>query len=154
MPPAAKDPTHAELAGMVKVGQIFDWLKADSALSGAILAGMGLTSESHPRAYADIDEDDVKQQKSAIKIGESALNPAQKGMLGASWRIARLIVGDLKTAEQIAAEAKAAKEDEEKKLDLIRAQTEAAKVQATAAAATTAIAEKKLTDDDGKKRRR
>ena len=82
MPPAAKDPTHAELAGMVKVGQIFDWLKADSALSDAILAGMGLTSESHPRAYADIDEGDVKRQKSASNIGDAALNHDQKGMVG------------------------------------------------------------------------
>ena len=65
-----------------------------------------------------------------------------------------MVVGDLKTAAQLQRELQEQKADEAKRLDLIKAQTEAAKEQATATAAATASAGKsaageaaKTTDD-------
>ena len=133
---AAGEPCAAELAGMDSVGKIFQWLEMPAPVATAFMAGLGLAPESYPRTLADIDEDDIAEVKKATRVGEQPVNPALKGKLGAAWRIARMATGSLKTAAALAAEAKEAKDTEERKLAVLQAQ-----LQATAAKATTTTSE-------------
>ena len=146
---AAGEPSALELAGMDSVGKVLARLDMPADVTAAFLAALGLTPESPTRMLADIDEEDVTTVKKTVKVGDQLANPASKGKMGASWRIAQMATGRVKTAATLAAEAKEAKYTEERKLAVLQAQLQAAVAKSTTATTDTQAGTKKETTDTG-----
>ena len=96
------EPTSGELKNMRTIGQVLDWVPInDPALREAWLKDLGLAEGDPVRSLADIEKEDIEKVRDSLRIAGTGLNPAARGRVVKSWRVARLAAGTEKTKEEV-----------------------------------------------------
>ena len=125
----AAEPPMARLATMATVADILDWVPVASPVREAMLGALGLQEGSPVRILAGIDEEDVLALRSSLRIDGQPLTPAAKGIMGITWKTARLAAGLEKSREQVENEKAKVKEEalamDRSKLEVLRLQAQA-----------------------------
>ena len=100
-PAMAAEPSAGELRGMDTIEKVLNWVPInDLALRAAWLRDLGLNEGDPVRSLADIEKEDIERVRDALRIAETGLNPAARGRVVKSWRVARLAAGADKTREE------------------------------------------------------
>lgn len=121
------EPSPAELRELSTIGAIMDWCLFPAPLREAFAASMGLEPTNPARLLAAIREADVLTAIGSMRVGDNPITPAARGMVETAWRVSQLFTGAVKTQLAIADEETAKKLQEERKLELLKAQLEVAK---------------------------
>ena len=85
----AAQPAPLVLAGMTTVQDVMDWVPIKGDFLTAACTELGVDLADPVRTLANIDEKDLDEVKKSLKVGERALNAAERGKLGSAWRTAR-----------------------------------------------------------------
>ena len=120
----AAQPSPTVLAAMATVGDVFDWVPIKDAFREAVCTELGVAAGDPVRTLANIDEGDLHDAKKTIKIGERALNAAERGKVGSAWRTSRLAAKMEKTTAETETGKKEAITAAKEKLVLLKEQVE------------------------------
>ena len=119
------DPSSAELRGMTTVQTICTWAGMSEATQAAFYDYLGVRGDGPPRMLAAIAEEDVKEARTAMRVGGEALKPASRTMVVEAWRVARVATKQLKSQEEVAQERADQQKLELSKIEVLKAQAAA-----------------------------
>mgnify|MGYP000447372946 CR=1 FL=1 len=125
------EPTPAELKGMHTIEPVVAFVPMDAALAATFYAELGLEPGAPLRSLAAIDKDDLLEARSNMKLGGVALNAAAKGKVVTAWRVSRVALGVEKSTEVQVGDAELTRKLNEKKLEVLAIQAQAAATTAT-----------------------